>query len=156
MSYDFHLFMPEPGVDPLVTAQTEEESEEINPGPPVPAKEARKQAIADTLMNADPALKVFQFGLEEIARFENIRVEEAKVRFRHIELNGPEDGPGIQIQLFDDSASLTVPYWHKDQKAQAVFGQIWDYLKVIQRVAGYQIFDPQLDAFSTWERISRE
>jgi hypothetical protein len=31
MSYDFRLFLPQPGVDPLVTAQTEpdQESDEI-------------------------------------------------------------------------------------------------------------------------------
>ncbi len=147
MSYDFRLFLPQPGVDPLVTAQIEpdEESEDINPGPPVAAKETRKRAIADALMKIDPVLEVFQFGFEEIAKFQNISVEEAKLRWRHMELNGPEDGPGIQITLLDDGASLTVPYWHKDKKAKAVFAQIWEYLKVIQRVGGYQIHDPQME-----------
>lgn len=56
MSYDFRLFLPQPGVDPLVTAQTgsDDESAEINPGPPVPEKEARKKTIADALMKSDP------------------------------------------------------------------------------------------------------
>ncbi len=147
MSYDFRLFLPQPGVDPLVTAQTEsdEESDEINPGPPIPAKEVRKRAIAGALMKADPALDVFQFGFEKIAKSQKITVDEAKLQFRHMELNGPEGGPGIQITLFDDGASLTVPYWHKDKKAKAVFAQIWEYLKVIQRVGGYQIYDPQME-----------
>lgn len=147
MSYDFRLFSRQPGVDPRVTAQsdTDEESDEINPGPPVPAKDARKRAIADALMKADPSLEVAQFGFEEIAKFQKISVEEAKIQFRHLELDGPEDGPGIQITLFDDGASVTVPYWHKDKKAKAVFAQIWEYLKVIQRVGGYEIYDPQLD-----------
>ncbi len=147
MSYDFRLFVPQPGVDSLATAQSEpdQESEEINPGPPVPAKEARKRAIAAALMKADPALEVFQFGFDEIARFQKISVEAAKLRFRHMELNGPEDGPGIQITLLDDGASLTVPYWHKDKKAKAVFARSWEYLKVIQRVGGYQIYDRQME-----------
>jgi hypothetical protein len=147
MSYDFRLFLAQTGVDPLVTARTEpdEESDEINPGPPIPAKEARKRAIADALMKADPSLEVFQFGFEEIAKFQKNGVEEAKLRFRHMELNGPEGGPGIQIMLFDDGASLTAPYWHKDNKAKAVFAQIWEYLKVIQRVGGYHIYDPQME-----------
>jgi hypothetical protein len=46
--------------------------------------------------------------------------------------------------LFDDVASLTVPYWHKDRKAQTVFAQIWEHLKVIHEVGGYQIYDPQI------------
>ncbi len=147
MSYDFHLFYPQPGIDPLVTAQAEsdDESDEINPGPPIPAKEARKRAIADALMKADQSLEVFQFGLEEIAKFEEISIDEAQLRFRHMELKGPDDGPGIQITLFDDVASLTVPYWHKDKKAKSVFARIWEYLKVLQRVGGYQIYDPQME-----------
>jgi hypothetical protein len=155
MSYDFRLFLPQSGVDALVTAQVEPRES----GPPVPAKEARKRAIVEALMKADPALEVFQFGFDEIAKSQNIRVDEAKVRFRHLELNGPEDGPGIQITLFDDDASLTVPYWHTDKKAKAVFAQIWEYLKVIQRVAGYQIYDPQMecimDSESTLERAAK-
>jgi hypothetical protein len=145
MSYDLRLFLARPDVeDPLQTARAEE-SEEINPGPPIAAKEARKQEIATALAKTDPALKVFQFGFDEIAKFQRITVEEAKVRFRQMELNGPEDGPGIQITLLDDGASLTVPYWHKGKKAKAVFAKIWEYLLVIQKISGYQVYDPQFD-----------
>ena len=147
MSYDFRLFLPQPGLDPLVAAQSEsdEESEEINPGPPVPAKETRKRAIAVALKKADPSLEAFRFRFEEIATFQKIGVEEAKLRFRHMELNGPEDGPGIQITLFDDGASLTVPYWHRGKKAKTVFAQVWEYLKIMNQVGGYQIYDPQME-----------
>jgi hypothetical protein len=62
----------------------------------VPAKAARKQAIADALMKVDPALEVFQFGFEEIAKFLKIAIEEARLRFRHIQLNGPEGGPAFR------------------------------------------------------------
>ncbi len=56
MSYDFRLFLPQPGVHPLVTAQSEpdEESEEINPGPPVPEKEARKREIREKPGHSNP------------------------------------------------------------------------------------------------------
>jgi hypothetical protein len=147
MSYDFRLFLPEPGVDPLVTAQDvrEDESLAVNPGAIVPAKEARKRSLAEALIQSDPDLTIFQFGFNQIAEFEGISIEEAKQRYRHFELNGRADGPGIQIMLFDDEASLTVPYWHKGQKATAVFAQIWGYLGVIQDVAGYKIYDPQLE-----------
>jgi hypothetical protein len=147
MSYDFRLFMSQPGVDPLVTAQSEtgDEDEEINLGPAVPAKEARKQSIAAALMNVNPAMQIFQFGFKEIARRQSITLEEAKERFRHLELNGSEDSNGIQVTLFDDTASLSVPYWHRDKKAKLVFLEIWSYLKAIQEEAGYQIYDPQLE-----------
>lgn len=161
MSYDFHLFLPQPGIDPLVTAQadTGEDSEEINPGPSIPAKEARKRAIADALMKADPTLEVCQFDFEKIASYQKVTTEEARVRFRHMELNGPDDGPGIQITLSDNNATLTVPYWHKDQEAKAVFAQIWKYLQVIQKVGGYQVYDPQMECLinlaSDLERVTK-
>jgi hypothetical protein len=61
-------------------------------------------------------------------------------------LNGPEEGTnGIQITLFDDEASVTVPYWHGGDKAADTFREIWSYLEIISREAGYQIYDPQLD-----------
>src|ERR1700683_2558003 len=142
MSYDFRLFLPQPGVDPLVTAQ--EDIDELNSGPPVPAKEARKHSIAAELMKANPALEGFAFEFDQLAKSEGISVEEAKARFRHIELNGSENGNGIQITLFDDEASLTVPYSHTGPQASAVFSEIWQYLGVIQKVAGYQVYDPQL------------
>jgi hypothetical protein len=41
---------------------------------------------------------------------EGITEDEARVRFRHIELNGADDGNGIQITLSDDTADITVPY----------------------------------------------
>src|SRR6185369_7840661 len=39
-----------------------------------------------------------------------------------IELNGPaEESNGIQITLFDDEASVTVPFWHHGAAARRVF-----------------------------------
>src|SRR5262249_36294380 len=148
MSYDFYLFERRPGIDPLVTARAaqERDTEDIDPGPQLPAKEARKKSIATALINANPALEPFPLGFEEIAKSRGISVAEAKEKFRYLELNGPEDGNGIQITLFDDCASLTVPYWHQGEDAKKVFSELWGYLSVIQQAAsGYEIYDPQLD-----------
>jgi hypothetical protein len=146
MSYDFMLFVPQPGVDPLITAQAElEEDEGTNPVPPVPAKEARKNALATELMKANPALKVFPFEFDKIAKHLGISIEDARMQFRHLELNGAEDGNGIQLMLYDNRASVTVPYWHKGQKAKAVFEEIWNYFRIMQSGAGYHIYDPQME-----------
>jgi hypothetical protein len=45
----------------------------------------------------------------------DLREDEARVRYRHVELNGPENGNGIQITLYDDNASITIPYWHQPE-----------------------------------------
>ncbi len=79
-------------------------------------------------------------------KLQKISVEEARLKFRHLELNGPEEGcNGIQITLFDDEASVTVPFWHEGNKAAETFREIWSYLEIICREAGYLIYDPQVD-----------
>jgi len=144
MSYDFKLFRRRAGEDPYVTAQRD--SEEFDVSPPDPQKEALKRRVADALIAYNPKLEVFQFGYEEIAKFEKITVEQARLKYRHLELNGPDDdGNGIQIELFDDEAYVTVPFWHGGDKAANTFREIWSYLEIISREADYLIYDPQID-----------
>lgn len=144
MSYDFVLLKPRDGEDPRVTAQ--EYSQEFPSTPLDAQKEALKRRVADALINHNPQLEVFEFGYDQIAKLEKISLEEARGKYRHLELNGPEDdGKGIQITLFDDEASVTVPFWHVGSKVEDIFREIWSYLKIIGREAGYVIYDPQID-----------
>ena len=149
MSYDLHLFRPEAGVDPLETIEQlldeNEESDEINPGLPVPEKEERKRALAQALINLNPQLEIFKFGFKELSEMEGITEDEARVKFRHIELNGAEDGNGIQITLSDDTADITVPYWHTGAAARQTFEEIWSYLKLLEAEGGFVTYDPQLE-----------
>ena len=63
-----------------------------------------------------------------------------------IELNGPaEESNGIQITLFDDEASVTVPFWHHGAAARRVFEEIWTYLQIMEREGGFFTYDPQID-----------
>lgn len=144
MSYDFILFKRRPGEDPYVTAQRD--SEQFATTPPDPEKEALKRRVADALIAHNPKLEVFQLDHEAIAKFDNITVEEARLKYRYLELNGPEDDTkGIQITLFDDEASVTVPYWHQEDEA-GTFREILDYLEIISRETGYLVYDPQGDS----------
>jgi hypothetical protein len=144
MSYDFRLFKQRVGEDPHFTAQRD--LDEFPTSALDPQKEALKRRVADALIAHNPKLEIFQFGHEEIAKLEKITVEQARLKYRHLELNGPEeDGNGIQIMLFDDEASVTVPFWHEGDRAAETFREIWSYLEIISREAGYLIYDPQLD-----------
>jgi len=142
MSYDFRLFKPKPGEDLLVTAESE--SDDFGTAPVDPVKESTKRRVAAALIAKNPKLKVFEFDYDKIATLQKISVEQAKLRHRHLELNGSEEGcNGIQITLFDDEASVTVPYWHSGDKARETFHEIWDYLELISQEAGYAVYDPQ-------------
>jgi hypothetical protein len=144
MSYDLRLFKTKLGEEPEVTAR--HDSEGLPSSPPDSEKEELKRKVTAALMVYNPRLQPFKFVYEDVAKSQKISVEEAKLKFRHIELNGPrENTNGIQIILFDDEASVTVPYRHHGEKASETFNEIWDYLEIIQRETGYLIFDPQLD-----------
>ena len=81
-----------------------------------------------------------------IAKLQKITVEQARLKYRYLELNGlEEDSNGIRITLFDDEASVTVPFWHEGDKAAETFREIWCYLEIISREAGYLSYDPQID-----------
>jgi hypothetical protein len=147
MSYDLHLLRLSGSADALAEAQAivSKEEEEINPGPPVPEKEERKQNLAKLLIQENPSLERFQFGFAEIAKTYNWTDAEARTRFRHIELNGPDGSNGIQITLYDDKADITVPYWHQPEAAHSVFAEIWRYLEVLVHNGKFAVYDPQLD-----------
>ena len=147
MSYDLHLLPKRSGVDLLTAARArlEREGEELNPGPPVPEKEARKARLAEALMQLSPQLAAFEFGYSSIAAQQHITEAEARTRYRHIELNGPEDGNGIQISLSDDTVDITIPYWHQPAAAASVFDDVWRHLALLERDGGFAVYDPQLD-----------
>ena len=147
MSYDLHLFKPrqDESLETTAVATLEDgASDVINPGPLRPESEAAKQRLAAALMAENPDLHIYPFDFAAIARSESTSEAEARVRHRHLELNGPEDGPGIQVTLLDQTASVTVPYWHAGADAEPVFAEIWRYLELLEREGGFRTYDPQL------------
>jgi hypothetical protein len=143
MSYDFMLFTPRPGVDPQVLFETDEE--EAERGPRDPAIEAKKKKVIEALVTHDARLDLFKPNFDKIAKLHKISPAEAYDRMRHIEINdAAQKTSGIQITLFDDSAALTIPYWHKRDAAERVLRQAWGYIDIMCRECGYEVYDPQL------------
>lgn len=62
-----------------------------------------------------------------------------------VELKG-SDSTSIQVTLFPDQASITVPFWHDPVRAAEVFEEVARYATVLVERGGYRIFDPQLGA----------
>ena len=77
-----------------------------NPGPPLAEKEEWKARVRDALIELEPRFTPFPFGFSEIAGMYSMSEDEARVRYRHIELNLPhDDTTGVQITIFDDTVS---------------------------------------------------
>ncbi|MCE9522313.1 MAG: hypothetical protein K8S25_07770 [Alphaproteobacteria bacterium] len=134
MSYAFHLLPPRADGDLREYARLE-----MDDGAFVPvdkAKEAMKMRIAEALVARYPDLEVSRegYGRDEPSRL------------RCFEINDLSDGSfGVQIQLFDDEAMVSVPFWHAGEKASACFVQVWDFMRIVCGVAGYAVFDKQMD-----------
>ncbi len=147
MSYELHLIRVGPAGDALKAARNRlarPAYSELNPGPVVASKEEEKRRLADSLLRFNSALGVAKFDYASLAASERIDEQEARRRYRHIELNS-DDYSGIQITLWDDAAELIFPYWHSGEQARDVLQQAWDYLEVLQTWGSFVIYDPQLD-----------
>jgi hypothetical protein len=149
MSYDFHLFRPEPGVDPLVTAHQPSKGE--YPAGRDPDKEARNRAVVASLLRLNPSLQVSEADADLLAQMYRVTRAEAEQYFPDIEINTQEDGSCIQISLYADEAGISIPYWYSGKKAEAVFAEVWQYLQVIENWTGFKTWDSQTDRIvETW------
>lgn len=141
MSYDLTFFTPRPGVD--VHDIVEVDEDHMARGPRDPKTEAKKRKLADALLAFDRRLELTQPDFDAIAKLHKMRIDDAYNRFRDLELT---DGTsGVQFHLFDDSAGLSIPYWHSGEPARRVIEQVWALIEIVCRETGYEVFDPQLD-----------
>jgi hypothetical protein len=133
MSYVFHLLARGEGD---VRARARRERDDGAFVALDPAKEARKLAAAEALVARYPTLEVSREGYDR----------GSPSRLRCFEINDLSDESfGVQIQLFDDDATVTVPYWHAGEKAADCFAQVWDFMRLICAATGYSVFDKQMD-----------
>lgn len=134
MSYVFHLLPPRADGDLRASARLD-----MDDGAFVPVdakKEAMKLRVAEALVARYPSLEVSREGYGR----------NAPSRLRCFEINDlGEESFGVQIQLFDDEAMVSVPFWHSGEAAGACFAQVWDFMRLICGVAGYRAFDKQMN-----------
>jgi hypothetical protein len=134
MSYTLYLELPR--LDGTIRGEALREIEDAVFAPVDTVKEATKLRVGTALAAQFPDFEVERFGYDHTSRSQS----------RYFEINDlGDDSFGVQIQLFDDEASLTIPFWHEGAKAEACFAQVWDIIGVICRETGYAVFDPQMD-----------
>lgn len=128
MSYDLHLFRPEPGAD-LAAAGLHSFQHEGD-GPATPASEARKRALADALLRHDPRLAVLPEDWPEASPIPP-----------PVEL-AADDESGIRVMVFDRTAAVTLPFARGADAWERARG----YLRVLEAAGGFRTFDPQTGA----------
>ena len=145
MSYDVYCYRPSSILPSAEEAQALVQSEQDAIRRDDDEARQIKTALAAALLKYNPRLEQFSLDRNEIAKVMKITYEEAKDRWNHIELDPPEGDLAIQLEIHWDHVSLTVPYWYKGAKADEVFNQLSDYLRLIRETAGFFAYDPQTD-----------
>ena len=143
MSYDISLFKPNEGESVDDALDRLFDSDGSDQKAPSPEEEAIKERLAHALLAENPRLELTQFDYPAVANSSNTTKDDTRRKPRYFELNGA-DGNGIQIEIADSKASISLPYWHKGRQARSVFEEVWKYLKVFETEAGYLAYDPQL------------
>jgi hypothetical protein len=57
-----------------------------------------------------------------------------------------DDKTGIQVTLFPDELTLTIPYWYTGTEAEGMVQLLRQVASIIEDVSGLTAYDPQADA----------
>jgi len=57
-----------------------------------------------------------------------------------------DEASAIQLSLFGDELSLTVPYWYQGEEAERLVGQLREVARRVEEATGRVAYDPQADA----------
>jgi hypothetical protein len=142
MSYDFHFLEPTACDDLDRVHEYLEGAEDVEA---TPAQQERRKRITEALLRENSALEKFSFDPTKRSELPGLIVDIAKWLPAYDELNGPDDGNGIQISVYATHVTITIPYWHDGEEANAAFDEIARYARVIVREGGYRIYDPQVE-----------
>jgi hypothetical protein len=52
---------------------------------------------------------------------------------------------GIDLSVFGDEVSITVPYWHAGDDAAVVLGKVFTLSAIVEKETGLTAYDPQME-----------
>lgn len=153
MSYDFQLFRVPDGADPasaydahriLEKARAASRRRGENRWDPVdPSADEAKRRVSGALVASLPVLRCVERDYRELARTKSITEDEARRRYRDLELSDIESG--LQVLLFEDAAYITLPFDPESQSNVEVrLRAAWTCLEVLAREGGFSTYDSQL------------
>lgn len=145
MSYDIYSYRPSSERPNIEEAQAIMDAEEADNSRDDPEAREITRTIATAFRTFNPRLEEFIFDYSEIAKFGKISEQAARAQYNHIELNPPEGDLAIQVEIHWDHVSYGIPYWYTGTKAEQVFAQLLNYLKLAKETVGFFAYDPQAD-----------
>lgn len=150
MSYDFQLFRVSNGVDPISGFVLEQKARAARHKRDAcdrlvvnPLKEEEKRRLSDALIASYPDLRLFERDYMALAKNKSIGEEEARYRYRDLELNDLR--LGLQVHLFDDTASITLGFERESKdRSETRLRAAWTCVTLLEREGAFSTYDPQL------------
>jgi hypothetical protein len=85
--------------------------------------------------------------------YNNLKINKT-INDTHIALNMPKGEFATQITILNHCVLLSIPYWYSDNKANDVFKQTNEYIKIIRQAVCYYVYDPQAHkAYDPWNEL---
>jgi hypothetical protein len=140
MSFDLYLYQSKSGI-PDIREANEVLAYKENSVPDPGAKEMKRQII-NALLAFNPKLEIFDPSPGDHITSQEMILDNV-LGNECIELNPPEEDYAIQISVYDQSVAFGIPYWYSGEEANKVFKLLCEYVKKVNEVSGYFIYDPQ-------------
>lgn len=101
-----------------------------------------KRQLSSALIAAHPELRLSERDYARLAKTKSITEDEARRRYRDMELTDLESG--LQIILFDDAAFVTLSFGPANRnEAERKVQAAWECLKVLEEEGGFSTYDLQ-------------
>lgn len=153
MSYDFQLFQVPDGASPMSAYKTHRNRQEAKAASRRrgenrwdlvdPSKEQMKRRLSTSLIASHPELRLSERDYVALARTKSITEDEARRRYRDLELSDIESG--LQVLLFDDTAYITLPFDPESKSsAELRLRAAWTCLEVLAKEGSFSTYDSQL------------
>jgi hypothetical protein len=146
MAHYWSLFVPVVSEEPYATIiRLLDEDEAGVSDPTLAGAEYRRQqqVVQELVHQAHPLLATLELPLRDIATFGGVTEEAVRTIVQHIKAH--HVGMGVQVMLADTMIGVRLPYWYSGTEAEAVLQILWTYFRWLEQVAGYRVYDEQLD-----------
>jgi hypothetical protein len=132
MSYDLFLLRLKADDDIAAALQSLESIDSVSSA----TEGLDVRSAADVLERIEPRYRRFSLDYAEIARFENISINDAKSRYNYVELDGPPDSAMAQFIFHPHHVDV---HWYSGTSEE----EMLVYLKALCAHAGLSVVDPQ-------------
>ncbi|MEU1489494.1 hypothetical protein ABZ456_04440 [Streptomyces sp. NPDC005776] len=65
--------------------------------------------------------------------------------YEQVSLDLSHSGTGIDLSVFGDEVSITVPYWHAGDAAAVALDKVFALSKIVEMEIGLTAYDPQME-----------